>query len=53
MLLDIVLLSPLEAIRDYKLLELEKHKVDQICTRNVKITIKKTSPLKICHKLKF
>jgi len=41
-----VLLSPLEAIKDYKLLKLEKYKVDQICTRNVEITIKKYYSLK-------
>lgn len=34
-------MSPLEATKDYKPLELEKYKVDQSCTRNGKIAIKK------------
>lgn len=41
-----MLLGSLEAIKNYKLLELEKYKVDEIRNKNVETIITKYCPLK-------
>lgn len=41
-----MLLSSLEAIKNYKVLECEKYKVDQIPNKNVETIITKYCPLK-------
>lgn len=42
-----MLLSSLEAMKNYKLLELDKYKVVQICNKNAETIIKKHRPLKV------
>lgn len=44
-----MLLRSLEAIKDYKLLEIGKYKVDQIRNKNVETSLQNTGFKKVCH----